>query len=217
MDGVILDSFTESDKWKYDAVKSSIKELGGNPEETSKKDLDKILGDKGYGQCIKACNKHGLNPKKAWKLVAEKTTLARIQKMEAGEFQLYNGVEETLRQLRKNNIKTGIISNAPEEAVEATMQQYNLAKYFKFYRGIRNFEDLRDRKPHPNHLEIAKAELKNPDYLYVGDSESDIEAAKNADMSSMWVHSRDNQIKEKPDYTVSNISELKSKITQNQK
>jgi HAD superfamily hydrolase (TIGR01549 family) len=212
MDGVILNSFTESEEWKYEAVKSSIEELGASPEKIPKEDMDKILGDKGYGECIKACNKHGLNPRKAWKLVAEKTTLARIEKIKKGDFKLYEGVLETLKILRENEVKTALISNAPEEAVEATIQEFNLAKYFKFYRGIRNFEDLRERKPHPNHLEIAKAELKSNPYLYVGDSKSDIEAANNAKIASMWVHSRENNITDDPDYEVNTISELNQKL-----
>ena len=216
MDGVILNSVGGDDKWKYDAVKDSVRELGGNPENISREELDKILGDKGYGQCIKTCNKNGLNPRKAWKLFAEKTTLARIEKMKQGDFSLYQDVEQTLETIRRKELKTAIISNAPETAVEATIQEFNLGKYFKFYRGIRNFEDLRDRKPHPNHLEIAKAELKAGPYLYVGDSESDIEAAKNAEMSSMWVHSRNNHLSEKPDYTVEKISELTEILQINQ-
>ena len=152
MDGVVLNSFTESDEWKYEAVRSSVKELGVESNKIPKSDLDKILGDKGYGNCIKTCNKYELNPKKAWKLVAEKTTLARIEKIKSGEFQLYDGAKKTLKILREEEIKTALISNAPEEAVAATIEEYNLAKYFKFYRGIRNFEDLRERTPHPNHL-----------------------------------------------------------------
>lgn len=212
MDGVILNSVSGEQKWKYDAVKDSIKELGADPEDISKEELDKILGDKGYGECIKTCNKYGLNPRKAWKLIAEKTTLARIEKMKQGDFKLYEGVNNTLEKIRRSNIKTAVISNAPESAVEATIQEYDLGKCFKFYRGIRNFEDLRDRKPHPNHLEIAKAELRSGPYLYVGDSESDIKAAKNAEVSSMWVHSRNNQLNEKPDYTIEKISELSEKL-----
>lgn len=214
MDGVILNSFTEDDQWKYQAVREAVDELGGKTEKLDKSELDRILGDKGYGECIKACNKYGLSPKKAWTLVAEKTTLARIEKMEEGKFKPYEGVENTLKTLRENNIKTAMISNAPESAVKATMEEFELTQYFKFYRGIENFEDLRDRKPHPNHLEIAKAELKQDPYLYVGDSESDIEAAKNAQMSSVWVRSRDNQISDTPDYTIENISKIKRLLKQ---
>jgi len=212
MDGVILNSLVNSEEWKYNAVNEALENEGVDPDTLPKDTKDSLLGDKGYSQCVKTSKDVGVNPRKVWNSVAEKTTLAREKQLENGSFELYDEAKDTIEALHQADVKLGIISNAPEMAVELTIEHFDLKRYFKFYAGVRNFEDLQARKPHPNHLELAKAELKRNPFVYVGDHKSDLVAAQRADMSSIWVKRSDTSMDVEPDYTVEQVSKLRKII-----
>ncbi|MFB6114742.1 MAG: HAD family hydrolase [Candidatus Nanohalobium sp.] len=209
MDGVVLNSLVDNEEWKYNAVDEALDEEGVDPESLSKDKKDSLLGDQGYSECVKTAKEVGVNPRKVWNTVAEKTTLSREQQLEDRKFELYDGARDTIEALNDKDIKMGIISNAPEMAVELTIEHFDLKRFFKFYAGVRNFEDLQARKPHPNHLELAKAELKRDPFSYVGDHESDLVAAQRADMSSIWVKRTETDVDVTPDYTVTSAKEIR--------
>lgn len=208
MDGVILNSLVNSEEWKYDAVDEALEELGIDPGELSRREKDSLLGDKGYSSCVKTAKEVGVNPRKAWSSIADKTTLAREEQLENGNFELYDAVREIIEALHEEDIQLGIISNAPEMAVEIAIEYFDLKRFFEFYAGVRNFEDLQARKPHPNHLELAKAELKRDPFAYVGDAESDMIASQRADMSSIWVKRSDASMDVAPDFRIEKVKEL---------
>jgi len=203
MDGVILDSMSD-DAWKYRATEDALAELG---VERSLDDdmLNSVLGDNGYAKCVKVCGNIGVDPRKAWSLVAEKTSRARMQQIEQGSFGLCSDVEKVLTSLRQSQTKLGVISNAPDQAVEMMINHFDLRNYFKFYMGVRSFEDLKARKPHPNHLELAKFQLKRDPYVYVGDHMSDVDAASNAEMDSIWIHGKESS---EPTYRVDELKDI---------
>jgi HAD superfamily hydrolase (TIGR01549 family) len=203
LDGVILDSM-DSEEWKYRATRKALNELGVE-EDLDRSVLDAVLGDQGYEECVRVCGNIGVDPRKAWNLVAEKTSQARMKQIQENGFGMVDGAENVLEELRQNQIKLGVISNAPDQAVEMVIDHFGLRNYFKFFRGVQSFEDLKDRKPHPNHLELAKFQLKRDPYLYVGDMESDVKAASNAEMDSVWVHPENY---DEPTYSVDSIDEL---------
>ena len=208
MDGVVLNSLVDSEAWKFNAVKQALDETGMNPERLSRKEMEFFLGDYGREKCIEACEKYDLDPGTVWKLIAETTSLARIQQVKSGDFRLYSDARTFLDAVHKDDRKLGMISNAPESAVETTMKFFELKNYFDFYRGVESFEDLKLRKPHPEHIEIAKAELKKMPSLYIGDKESDIRAAKNAGIDSALVNRERIDTDTRPEYNVNNLEEL---------
>jgi HAD superfamily hydrolase (TIGR01549 family) len=203
LDGVLLDS-TGSEEWKYRAAREALAELGIE-RELDRDILDAVIGIEGYEECVRFCGNLGVDPRKAWSLVAEKTSRARLEEMKRENFSLMNGSREMLEDLRGSQLKLGVISNAPDQAVEMVVDYYDLRGYFKFFRGVQSFEDLKANKPHPNHLELAKFRLKRGPYLYIGDHESDVEAATNAQMDSVWVHPQNH---EEPTYTVESLKGL---------
>lgn len=211
LDGVLLNSM-KSEEWKYRATRRALDELGVDASSLDRSVLDSVLGDNGYEECVRVCGDIGVDPQRAWSLVAEKTAYARMKQIEENDFGLVDGTMDVLNELRENQVKMGVISNAPDQAVELVINHFDLRKYFKFFRGVRSFEDLKERKPHPNHLELAKFQLKREPYVYVGDHESDVMAAKNAEMDSVWVHP---QNLEEPNYTVENLIELTNVIKEN--
>ena len=208
MDGVILNSLVKNEEWKFNAVKKALNETSINPERVSREEMEIFLGDHGREKCIEACEKYDLDPENVWKLIAETTSLARIEQVKNGDFRLYSDSRVFLDALHSFDRKVGLISNAPESAVETTMKFFDLKIYFDFYRGVESFSDLKLRKPHPDHIKIAQAELKDRPSLYIGDKESDIEAAKNAGIDSALINREGIKPSRNPDYNVKDLEEL---------
>jgi len=208
MDGVILNFEGDGFKWKYDAVRDALSQEGVDGSDFSRGKLDAFIGDKGTERFIEICSNWELDPATTWDVIAEKTSLARMEMIKDGQFSLYPEVKEVLDRLRDKEIELGLISNAPEKAVEVTVDHYKLRDHFKFFRGITSFEDSVARKPHPDHLVFAKAELKRPDYLYAGDAESDLIAARDAGMASVWVNRNGASLDVRPDYEIKELSDL---------
>lgn len=206
MDGVILDFRGDDFGWKYDAVREALEEKGVDTSDMPRTELDAFIGDKGVEDCVTICEKNGLDARETWELIAVKTTEARARMMEEDVFELYPEVRNVLQQL--DELHLGVISNAPEQAVRTIINYYDLRKHFKFFRGITGFDDLPSRKPNPDHLELAKAELKREPFIYAGDAESDIIAAREADMDAAWVKRNNASVDVKPDYTVENLRSL---------
>jgi len=208
MDGVVLDFKGDNFNWKYDAVRKVLKAEGVDSSQFSREQLGAFMGDKGVRACVEKCNENSLEAEEVWTKIAEETSRRRAKKIKEGEFHLFPEVREALEELHSLDIELGVISNAPEMAIEETISYFDLKKFFKFYRGIEDFEDLTHRKPHPDYLEFARAELKRDPFLYAGDAESDIMAARKADMDSVWVKRTDANTDTAPNYTVSSLEEL---------
>lgn len=207
MDGVLLNSLIDGENWKYRAVDHALKEKDVDPRNLSRSDKDAVLGDKGYKACLKEASSLGVDPRKIWSLVAQETTEARREELEKGSFELYPGVKDTIKALHQKDIPMAVISNAPESAVKMMVESFGLKQYFNFYAGIRNFEDLRARKPHPNHLELAKAELKRNPFVYIGDSDSDLQAADRAEIDSIWLN-RGGEVQSGHSFEAEHISDI---------
>lgn len=101
----------------------------------------------------------------------------------------YDGVVELLSELKSRNYKIGVISNKFDRACKMQCQS--------FFNGLVDYAQGEDeymgiiRKPNPagvnKVLEILNSDYKNS--IFIGDSEVDIQTAKNANMpciSVLW-------------------------------
>ncbi len=122
----------------------------------------------------------------------------------------YPGIAELLKELKNNGISLAVVSNKADFAVQALVEQY-FPRVFDFAVGEK--ENIR-RKPAPdsvlcalNYLNVNKSEA-----IYIGDSEVDIETARNAGISCIAVlwGFRDEKFlcSLNPDYIVSKPSEI---------
>ena len=103
----------------------------------------------------------------------------------ADHTRVYDGIEALLRQLRARGVRTAVVSNKADYAVQDLAARY--------------FPDLLDsaagetetvrRKPAPDGvLAVLRAlDVPKKDAVYVGDSEVDIETAKNAGLPCISV------------------------------
>lgn len=90
----------------------------------------------------------------------------------------YEGLYELLAQLKKEGYKMAVVSNKVQEGVTALNDQY-----FKEYFNVAIGETPdRKRKPEPDMVNAALKELNSTpeEAIYVGDSEVDLQTAKNS-------------------------------------
>lgn len=122
----------------------------------------------------------------------------------------YPGVPELLCELRRQGIRTAVISNKPDAAVQILADRL-FPGMFDYAAGERSGTA---RKPAPDLiLQTAEAMHMKPDeILYVGDSEIDLQTAKNAGMDCVAVTwgFRDREMLEKlkPVYLIDSCDEL---------
>ena len=92
----------------------------------------------------------------------------------------YDGMEEVLQTLKARGIRTAIVTNKPHDAAEEILHRY-FEGLIELSQGA---QDGIPTKPHPALCEkvLAEFQLKPEECIYVGDSDTDIDTAKNAGM-----------------------------------
>ncbi len=97
---------------------------------------------------------------------------------------LFEGVNNILNFLNKNNIKFGIVTNKPKRFAIPVI------KKFKILNGAKVIicpEDIRNTKPSPEGILLGceKLNIQNDRVIYVGDHKKDLEAADSANVRSV--------------------------------
>jgi len=126
---------------------------------------------------------------------------------------LYNGVDETLSELKNRGIKISLLTTKVQDQAEKIIEYFNLRNYFDLIMGRR---DGIAHKPSPEPLlAICKdlnIDVKNT--LMVGDTELDIQCGKNAGSFTCGVlygyRTKELIEIEKPDFMVESINQILS-------
>ena len=92
---------------------------------------------------------------------------------------VYPGVRDTLKWLHKQGVEMALITNKPERFVAPLLDQMKIGRYFKWIIGG---DTLPQKKPDPAALffVMKMANIPASQSLFVGDSRSDVLAAKAA-------------------------------------
>lgn len=128
----------------------------------------------------------------------------------------YDGINETILKIRKQGIKTAVVSNKADFAVQKLVST--------FFDGIFDFilgetEGIR-KKPAPDMIikTLDYFSISATDCIYIGDSEVDIETARNSGIDLFCVdwgfRDRDILIKNGGEIIFSEVSELYDYLTQ---
>ena len=90
----------------------------------------------------------------------------------------YEGIVDVIKALRKAGLKTAVVSNKADYGVQTLCGDY-FPEMFDFAVGER--QNIR-RKPCPDSVNevLGKLDVGREDAVYIGDSDVDIETAKNA-------------------------------------
>jgi phosphoglycolate phosphatase len=125
---------------------------------------------------------------------------------------LYPNVKETLQELHKYSKKMVIITNKPHKFVKPILEELKIEEFFDDFIGG---DYLSQKKPHPlpiNYI-IEKFQIPKRDVVMIGDSKSDILAAKSANIDSIALSYGYNQNEDlskfKPELIIDNFSKLK--------
>src|SRR5690606_19358492 len=92
---------------------------------------------------------------------------------------VYPGVRETLKWLQKKGVQMALITNTPERFVAPLLDEMKLGRFFRLIVGG---DTLPQKKPDPAALffVMKMANVPASQALFVGDSRSDVQAAKAA-------------------------------------
>ncbi len=116
----------------------------------------------------------------------------------ANESKLVNGAYDFLKWSKENNISMGVCTNKQEYLAVDLLKQIKIYDFFEYVAGSNTFDFC---KPDPRHLtnviEIMQGDIKKS--LMIGDSETDGNAAKAADIPFILLEDG---------YTEKNINEI---------
>ena len=100
--------------------------------------------------------------------------------------ELYNHVQEILRELKADGYKLGVVTTKGHAKIEGIMAKFDLTKTMDILVGG---DDVKIQKPSPEGLlwTIEQLEVDTEEVLYVGDSLVDAETAKNANVKFLGV------------------------------
>ncbi len=133
-----------------------------------------------------------------------------------GEAKPHSGALQTLEALKHCNILEAIITNSGRKPVDSILDRFGFSKYVDL---VITRNEVRSLKPNPEGLikAINILHLKTNEVVYVGDSIIDIEAAKNAGITSIAVsngmYSQEALARFGADYLVNGVEDITGIVT----
>lgn len=126
---------------------------------------------------------------------------------------IYPGIKEILEELKSNGVLLSIYTGKGREAATITLRKLGIFDYFDL---IITGDEVQEHKPSPEGIEIFldKFSLKKEDVIMIGDSPSDIKAARAAGVkvaSVLWDSlARHHVLNMNSDYVFHTVEELKN-------
>ena len=157
-----------------------------------------------------ACAAHDVDPDDLWYERDLAFSRAQVADMEAGRKPLYDDYGA----VRGLGLPCGIVSTNQHRTIEEILDFHDIRADFDTHYG-REMEvaSLTKKKPNAHYLERALSDLGvDPERaLFVGDSESDVEAAANAGTDSAFVwrdHHEEGGLGVSPDHELDGLDDL---------
>lgn len=121
-------------------------------------------------------------PKEHWQRADELWT----QHYDEQSAKLIEGAGETVAEIRQKGYRLGVVSSGNSCRVNREIKELGLAGFFEV---VICHEQIRNRKPHPEGIEIAleQLEVAATQTAYVGDSPEDIQMGKSANVTTVGV------------------------------
>jgi phosphoglycolate phosphatase len=116
------------------------------------------------------------------------------------------GALEALDGLKRKGVTLAVATNMIKRHLDAFFSMFSIGEYFG---GICTASDVNKGKPDPDQMEciLKKVRAKKGEILMVGDSETDVEFAKNSGVRIALLDAPWNRAL-KPDYRLKNLREL---------
>ena len=175
VDGVLLDSF---ESW-FTSFNQTLVEFG--KEQVDRETYRKIFWGPSVEEDLRRYN-----------LGADAVEAAlRNQRNNVHLMKLHEKVHETLESLKRFGL--GVATNTPRINLDKTFNYFDLYKYFEV---VMCFDDVQRPKPYPDMILKASEILNMPvtKMLFVGDTESDMAAAKGAGCNFIGIKIGDKKV-----------------------
>lgn len=203
-DGVLLNSSVNNYRWAHKVREKKARELGLRVPGDRLDILFRSDSFEDFRRNIKAFNLSFQEYKAIEEAVAKKKT----ELVKENVIDLYPGSKSLLRSL---NVPAGLASNAYFNSTDATIREFSLDDYLIDWEAP-SLEDIlgyrRMMKPNPKMLFEVQKVMDSSNPVMVGDSKSDIEAAKKAGFDSIFIDRGKYKYSVNADYTVSSVRDL---------
>ena len=160
------------------------------------------------GRLERVSDHYDFDPETLWQHRDRYATRAQQRAVEAGDKPLYDDFDEIL----DVSLPRGIVSSNQHPTVERILEYNDVTDHFETYYGREmSIEGLRRKKPATYYLDRAVEDVGADNPVYVGDSESDVVAAENAGMNSIFVrreHRWDHELSVEPSAEIESLTEL---------
>jgi HAD superfamily hydrolase (TIGR01549 family) len=152
--------------------------------------------------------RYDLDPESFWIRRDLHSSLIQERELRAGRKPLYEDVEV----LAEVSVPLAVVSSNQHRTIETILEYYGLANRVHTYYGRElTTASLARKKPATDYLDLAIADLGVSNPLFVGDSQSDVEAAHNAGIDSAFLrraHRRDERLSIAPTYEIQSLRAL---------
>jgi HAD superfamily hydrolase (TIGR01549 family) len=154
------------------------------------------------------CETYDFSPLKFWRERDRIVSEAQQEEARAGRKTPYDDVD-TLADL---NVSMGIVSSNQQATVDFLLDHFDMGHMFgTAYGREATIGSLTLRKPDPHYVDMALSDLDADSALFVGDNESDIQAAENAGIDSAFIrrpHRTDWELNVWPTWDIDSLDDL---------
>ena len=161
---------------------------------------------------IEVAEKHGIDPEALWHHRELTASLAQQAHVREGGKAVYDDVAV----LDDLDVPIGVVSNNQHATIEFLLAYHDLPAFETAYGRQPTLTGAARRKPEPDYIERALADLGVEEALYVGDSEKDVVAAHAAGIDSAFLrreHVADVDLSVEPTVEVSSLRDLLDRPT----
>lgn len=171
-------------------------------------DVERITVGVSPAELQAVADSYGVDPAELWAARDRAAFERQREEIRAGRKDIYEDVSV----LRDVEAPLGIVSSNQQATVDYVVDHFGVADLFGATLGREPTPDsLRKKKPNSHYIDRALATLEADTALFVGDNESDIEAAHNAGIDSAFIrrpHRLEFELSVTPTYDVSDLHEL---------
>ena len=153
-------------------------------------------------------DRYDLDPGSFWRRRDLHSSLIQERELLAGRKPLYEDVDA----LDEISVPIGVVSSNQHRTIETILEYYGLSDRIRTYYGREPItESLTWKKPHTEYLDRAIADLGVSNPLFVGDSQSDVEAAAAAGVDSVFLrraHRAETELAVPATYEIESLTDL---------
>lgn len=186
-----------------DAARRTFREHGVEPDPD---EVRRLSIDVDHDWLQETAARYDIDPLDLWQARDTNASDHQIDLVERGQKHLYDDHTAII----DIDLPRGIVSTNQQRTLDHHLQYHDLAAHFHTVYGREPHPDsLWKKKPNPHYLERALADVGAETALFVGDSTSDVEAARNAGIDSAYIHREHNDAPgTTPTHEIASLHEL---------